>query len=100
MPLLVVSLAEATAGFEALEPDLAYLLADRGVSAQIQSILGHLGITRLNVFAKIERADDQVRAWLRADVGLDGAEVPRQQVEVAKVLDAWEASRDRILKQT
>ncbi|MCR9077396.1 MAG: hypothetical protein NXI07_15265 [bacterium] len=100
MPLVEISAENASAGIVALDPDLDYLLTDRGVSKPIRAILGHFGVTRLNVFAKIEGTEDTMRAWIAKDLGLKREDVMNTRIMIAKIIDAWEAARDRVAKQT
>ena len=58
---------EREAGEKALDPELAFLLTDRGVTLETRQRIGHLGITRLNVFAKIETAEAAFREWTKDD---------------------------------
>ena len=83
----------------AIRPDRRCLLADRGVPEEVIGRIGHMGITRINVFAETESVDSKVHEWLEADIGLRGSEGAPKRVHAAMVLDAWEATRDRVVKQ-
>ena len=99
MPLIAMTEEQLAAGLVALRPNLRYLLDDRGVPESNSGRVGHLGIMRMNVFANIEADDRKVGEWLESDVGLAGGDGAQQRVQVALVLDAWEAANDRIVKQ-
>ena len=99
MPLIAISAEEMEAGLTSIRPDLRYLLDDRGVPEAIIGRIGHLGITRMNVFAKIEADDSKVRDWLEADISFRGSEGAPQRVQTALALDAGEVAKDRVVKQ-
>ena len=67
MPIVAISVAQAAAGLAALEPDLDYLLCDRGVGKEVRALRGHFAIARANVIAKIAGTEAAVRTWLEDD---------------------------------
>ena len=99
MPLRVLDPEAHLAGLRSVEPDLAYLLHDRGVSEGVVALLGHSGCRRLNVFAKIERGDAEIRAWLDQDFQLKASDGMEAKVAIACVIDAWEAAKERVSRQ-
>ena len=99
MPLIQITPAEKAAGLSNMEPDLGYLLHDRGVSEDLVAIFGHHKIVKMNVFARIESTEENIRAWLDNDLGLKRSEGVEQKVLIACVVDAWEAARERVKRQ-
>ncbi|MDA8584134.1 hypothetical protein N9L68_07855 [bacterium] len=93
MPIVAVSADDLAAGLADIRSDLRYLLDDRAVPEPIIARIGHLGITRMNVFAGIE-----ARVWLEAHIGFRGGDGAQQRVQIALALDAWEAAKDRVTK--
>ena len=67
---------------------------------ELRALLGHFGITRISVFAKIEGSEEAVREWLAEDLGLKKTDGMETKIKIARVLDAWEAARDRVAKQS
>ena len=74
MPLVLMSRKELDEGLAAILPDRRCLLADRGVPEEVIGRIGHLGITRMDVFAKIESGDSKVHEWMEADISVRGSE--------------------------
>ena len=99
MPLKQITREEQQAGLKGMEPDLGYLLHDRGVDEQLVALIGHSKVTRLNIFAKIERNEEAVRKWLEDDFGLKSSDGTEAKVLIAKTLDAWEAAVKRVRAQ-
>ena len=70
---MALTAAQLEAGSLALDPEFSYLLSDRGVATETRGRLGHVGVTRLNVFAKIETTEADFREWARTTLALDPA---------------------------
>ena len=91
---------QLAAGEKAMDPELSYLLSDRGVAKRTRGLIGHMGIHRMNVFAKIETNETEFRAWAKDSLGLNPAADPAARIALAILVDAWEASKNRITKQS
>jgi len=78
-----------------LEPELSYLLDELEIPEDVQANLSAREIKKMGVFAKVEASEDSFREWLKADLGLDPVESIAARVTVAKLSEAWEASRQR-----
>ena len=91
---------QLAAGEKAMGPELSYLLSDRGVAKRTRGLIGHMGIHRMNVFAKIETNETEFRAWAKDSLGLNPAAEPAARIALAILVDAWEASKNRITKQS
>ena len=96
---MALTAAQLEAGSLALDPEFSYLLSDRGVATETRGRLGHFGVTRLNVFAKIETTEADFREWARTTLALDPAIDPLMRVAQAILVDAWEAAKGRVAKQ-
>ena len=91
---------QLAAGEKAMDPELSYLLSDRGVAKRTRGLIGHMGIHRMNVFAKIETNETEFRAWAKGSLGLNPAADPAARIALAVLVDAWEASKNRITEQS
>ena len=78
-------------GEKAMNPELSYLLSDRGVAKRTRGLIGHIGIHRMNVFAKIETNETEFRAWAKDSLGLNPAADPAARIALAVLVDAWKA---------
>ena len=95
MPLHVYDAAATAAHLARLEPELSYLLDELEIPEDVQANLSAREIKKMGVFAKVEASEDSFREWLKADLGLDPVESIAARVTVAKLSEAWEASRQR-----
>ncbi len=96
MPILALTPEQAEDAYKSMDGDLLYLLENIGVSKQIISVLGHLRVRRLATFACIESTDEGFRKMVRDDLGLDPADGMETRVNVAMLVESWNAARDRI----
>jgi len=101
MPLIVLTSDQKDAGMKALEPALRLLLAERKVPGEVQEVLGHYGITSIEVFAKVESDESAVRRWIKDPNGL-GLDAPgtESRVTVSTLLVVWDACRDRVARRS
>ncbi len=83
-----------------LDADLAWILEDTGVAKELRGKIGHLGIRRLNTFAKLEADEGRFRSALKNLFGLDPDEDPASRVQQALMVDAWDRARDRLRAQS
>jgi len=97
MPLAVLAPEEKAKGLESLSPAFKLLLAEHRVPLAIQEVLGHYGISTLEVFAKLEGDEASLRRWIRAGDGL-GLDVQGTEgrVWISSLLVVWDACRDRV----
>ena len=95
MPLNQYSQAETNALIVKLDPALTFLLDELDISGQVQANLAARRITRLGVFAKLEPTEEAFRLWLKNDLGFDPASGVEERVEAAKLVEAWDAARQR-----
>ncbi len=91
---------QITAGLAALDADLAWVLEDTGISRELRGKVGHMGIRRLNTFAKLEADEGRFRDALRNLFGLNPDEDPASRVQQALMVDAWDRARDRLRAQS
>jgi hypothetical protein len=61
---------QVAAGLTMLDADLAWILEDTGVAKELRGKIGHLGIRRLNTFAKLEADEGRFRGALKNLFGL------------------------------
>jgi len=88
--------AEATAAhLKLLDPDLAYLFDELQIPERVQANISHREIRQLGVFSQVEATAEAFREWLKADLGLVPASSVGDRVTVAKLAEAWEASKQR-----
>jgi len=101
MPLEVLTPEQKDAGLKALEPALRLLLAERKVPVPVQEVLGHYGVTSIEVLAKVESDENAVRRWIKDPNGL-GLDEPgtASRVTVSTLLVVWDACRDRVARRS
>ena len=87
-------------GLTTLDSEFGYLLETKGISEKIRGAFGHLGIRRTAIFARLAATDAKFREMLNKRLGLNEEEPMEDTVQVAQLVDVWEAARDRIAKQT
>jgi len=95
MPLKAFDAPTTAAHLARLEPELSYLLDELEIPEDVQANLSEREIRKIGVFAKVEPTEDAFREWLKADLGLNPAASVGERVTVAKLAEAWEASRQR-----
>jgi len=95
MPLHEYDAATMAAHLSRLEPELSYLLDELEIPEEVQANLSAREIKKIGVFAKVEPTEELFREWLKADLGLNPATSVGERVTVAKMAEAWEASRQR-----
>ena len=83
----------------AASSELKWLMSDNEVPLEVQSVLYHLGFTKIKVFIGIGESRQEVRTVLANDVGLDPAADIPSRVAVAMVLAAWEAARSQVQRE-
>ena len=85
----------------ALEPAFRLLLAERKVPTPVQEVLGHYGVSTIEVYAKLESDEGAVRRWLKDANGLaiDGPGT-ETRVTVSALLVVWDACRDRVARRS
>ena len=96
MPLPALTAAQRAEAFAKVEPALAFVLDDVGVSADVQAVIYHKGFTTLRRFVGLEDAKSEVRAVLAEQFGLVSSEGLEQRVHVADVLAAWESAKEQL----
>ena len=86
-----------------MSADLKFILADRGVAANVQDMLRDNGYLTLSLFAAMVDNRQELRAALHHDYDLDPAahglpapEIIRRRTEVARLVDSWEAATRRV----
>ena len=87
-------------GMATLNPELRYVLEEKGVDADVMGMLGHFGITDNETFAGIAGDESSLRAMLKDDFDIDADGGIVSRVRAAKLINAWRTSRERIKKQT
>ena len=90
---------EIEAGLVALESDLSYVLEGSGVEAKYRGFIGHLGLTRLNVFAMLAPSEERMADVIKEDFGLDPRAGVKARVQHAMLLDAWDRAKKRVAAQ-
>jgi hypothetical protein len=95
MPMMQFTPGQIDDLVKLLEPDLSYLFDEMDVPLLVQANVAHRKIVKLGVFAKAESTEEAFREWLKVDFGLDQATDVDARVTVAKLAEAWEASRQR-----
>ena len=100
MALAAITQEQITEGSKQLDDDFAYLLETKGVSSKLRGAFGHLGVKKINIFARLASSDEKFREMLVKRFGLDETASMEDTVQVALLVDVWESARDRILKQT
>eukprot|EP00971_Amphidinium_carterae_P028445 559890-Amphidinium_carterae.1 len=61
--------------------------------------LGDLGFTSVSLFASADENKVGVRAWAKAEFGLDPAARPQDRLPLAALVDAWTSARTRTDKR-
>ncbi len=57
-----------------LEPDLAFILAEKGVPLDIQELFRNEGVRSVSVFSHLADSQSELRQILKEDYGLDTTE--------------------------
>ena len=93
MPLLALTDDEVERALDQADSDLKYLLSEVGVPEDVQAALYHRGFTSLRLFTGIDESRTEVRAALKAEIGLDHTASNAERRYTALVLSAWETAR-------
>ena len=90
-----------------LSPDLQYILAERGVSLEVQLKLGEIGFVTIGLTASLADDRSSLRDILNTDfdldptaAGLTAEDKLKRRVEVARMIDSWEACKTRQEKES
>ena len=100
MAISAITDEQITVVLTTLDSEFSYLLETKGISKTIRGAFGHLGIRRTAIFARFAATDARFREMLNKRLGLNEEEPIEDTVQVAQLVDVWEAARDRIAKQT
>jgi len=95
MPLTQYNAEEVRAQVALLEPDFVFLMEELDISSVVQANLAARKILKMGVFAKIEPTEEAFRRWIQEDLGFDAAAGLEARVETAKLVEAWDAARQR-----
>ncbi len=96
MPLLAITDVEAAEGVKALDHEWLAVLEEKRVPNDVRAVLGHIGITRMPIFANLESSEDNMRAMLKKDLGLDPEDGIKVRITIAALVETWRAARQRV----
>jgi len=90
-----------------LSPDLQYILAERGVSLEVQLKLGEIGFVTIGLTASLADDRSSLGDILNTDfdldptaAGLTAEDKLKRRVEVARMIDSWETCKTRQEKES
>ena len=79
-----------------LEPELQSLLDARKVGASVQAALHDAGVDGLNMLAAIATSRDELKAFARDSLAIDGSTRAEDVVRFATLFLAWQSSCSRV----
>ena len=79
-----------------LEPELQSLLDARKVSSPVQAALHDAGVDGLNMLAAIATTRDELKAFAKDSLGIDGGARADDVVRFATLFLAWQSSCSRV----
>ena len=91
MPYAVLTPEEANVTLRAMEPDLAFVLEDNGVSELGRASLGRV-VKTLAQFKNLADDRTQWRTLMREEFKIDDSDGLAGKAEISAVISAWEAA--------
>ena len=96
MPLLEINIEQKEHGLAMLETDFKFMLSERAIPTEVQAVLGHVGITSVQLFADLETTKEELRKTLASAVGVNGEEDFQAKLTMSRLLGLWGAAHKRV----
>ena len=95
MPLTVITDVQKSDAMAGLDAELRFMMEEKKMSADIMSLIGHLGIADVSTLAHIEESESKFREMIKVEMGLCSDDGMPARVQISKLIDLWHAARER-----
>ena len=100
MPLMQLNEEQKATALGGMETELQALLEEDGViNREVRSVLGHLGVKKLTIFANLATTEAKFETVLERDLGLKEDEGMATRIQSAALMHAWKSARERLLSR-
>ena len=72
---------------------------DGVINRDVRSVLGHLGVKKLTIFANLATTEAKFETVLERDLGLKEDEGMATRIQSAALMHAWKSARERLLSR-